>query len=108
MLNFSDNVIFIFGNSSIFCKIFSIVDPFWNFLLVGGRTDYQFSETTEVAANLDIETGEDKLATANKSGIEVLLRASNMAVPAALEEIAYVCELFVLVPWEHFIILFIL
>jgi hypothetical protein len=54
---------------------------------------------------LDIETGEDKLATANKSGIEVLLRASNMAVPGALEEIAYVCELFVLVTWEHFIIL---
>ena len=54
---------------------------------------------------MDIETGEDKLATANKSGIEVLLRASNMAVPGALEEIAYVCELFVLVTWEHFIIL---
>jgi hypothetical protein len=48
---------------------------------------------------MDIETGEDKLAAANKSGIEVLLRASNMAVPGALEEIAYACELFSLVSW---------
>jgi hypothetical protein len=40
---------------------------------------------------MDIETGEEgKLAGTNKSGIEVLLRASNMAVPGALEELAYV------------------
>lgn len=39
---------------------------------------------------MDIETGEDKQAGDNKSGIEELLRASNMAVPGALDELEYV------------------
>jgi hypothetical protein len=69
-----------------------LVGDFW---VVGGKTEYQFSETTEVGAHMDIETGESKLAGANKSGIEELLRASNMAVPGALEELAYVSELIV-------------
>ncbi|XP_045028311.1 lysine-specific demethylase 7B isoform X1 [Daphnia magna] len=56
-------------------------------LSVGGRTDVPFPETAEVAAHMDIETGEDKQAGDNKSGIEELLRASNMAVPGALDEL---------------------
>ena len=62
--------------------------------LVGGRTDFQFAETTEVAANMDVETGEDKLGGPNQSGIEELLRASNMAGPGAMEDLECVAHHF--------------
>lgn len=56
---------------------------------VGGRTDVHFPETAEVAAHMDIETGDDKQAGLSKGGIEELLRASHMAVPGPLEELEY-------------------
>lgn len=45
---------------------------------VGGRQEFQFAETTEVAANMDIESGE---VVNTKSGIEHLLRASTVRDP---------------------------
>jgi len=61
---------------------------------VNSRTDYQLSETTEVAAHMDIETGDDDLNNStNSGGIENLLRASDIGGTASLEELKYVFKI---------------
>jgi len=52
-------------------------------LSVGGKTEYHFAETTEVAAHMDIETGNG--IDPSKSGIDHLLRASSVNRSASLE-----------------------
>ena len=59
----------------------------WNFQIVGGRSDFQLAETTEVGAHMDIETGDDN-STA-KNGIEHLIRASSITGSEALEDLEY-------------------
>ena len=54
---------------------------------VGGKTEYHFAETTEVAAHMDIETGNG--IDPSKSGIDHLLRASSVNRSASLEGLEY-------------------
>lgn len=55
--------------------------------LVGGRSDYQFTETTEVAANMDVESGD---IVDSKIGFGDLLHASNVGEPESIDELKYV------------------
>lgn len=72
------------------CKVHNVISLHcfcFFFLIVGSRTDhFQFAETTEVAANMDVETGEHKVIRSNKTGIDHLLRASNVG-PLPLEDL---------------------
>lgn len=76
-----------------------------NFLSsVGSRTDYQLAETTEVAAHMDIETGDDDLNNStNSGGIENLLRASDMGGTPSLEELKCVAWLYHKLDFKKFI-----
>lgn len=56
-------------------------------LSVGGRSELQLAETTEVAANCDVETGDEEAANKASGGIAELLRASNVAGPQAMEDL---------------------
>ena len=56
-------------------------------LLVGSKTEYHFAETTEVAAHMDIETGNG--IDASKGGIDHLLRPSSVNRSGSLEELEY-------------------
>lgn len=56
---------------------------------MGGRAELQLAETTEVAANIDIETGDD-VVPPKKGGIDELLRASSMPRRESMEAFEYV------------------
>jgi len=57
-------------------------------LLVSGRSEHNFAETTEVAAHMDIETGgDDNGIDPSKTGIDHLLRASSINRSGTLQEL---------------------
>ena len=61
-------------------------------MVVGSSSEHQFAETTEVAANMDIETGlgNNGIDPSSKTGIDHLLRASTITGTETYEEIEYV------------------
>ncbi len=53
---------------------------------VGNRSELQLAETTEVAAHIDIETGDELNSSAN-GGVEDTFMASNMRGRGSFEEL---------------------